>query len=192
MKKRNLVLLLLLIIILIFASCFILDKIKTSQENEISSLKSRIVSLEFSLVKDDNSMKLDYAFLDLSGNKIKTGSERIRGNELFIDCIVKKYNSEIKIAFPVIFYSNKIASSDGLRVVELYNNNGFPEIFRGVNSKERKRLKKIYSEVLQELSDKNAFRSSPHILARDEVQNYHLIARVRGGLEILKVESPKD
>lgn len=176
----------------ILTSCFILDKFQESKEREIISLKAKIVPLTFTVVQKENSFEVVYSFLDISGNVVKENSATIRGNELFIDCIVKDFNADIKVAFPVVFYSNAVPSSEGIVIVNEYNNEGFPEIFRGVTAHEVKKFKKLYVEVLNEAQDRNAFRSSPHVVASKKPETYQLVSRIRGGLEILKADKRKE
>ena len=171
--------------ILFATSCFILDKIKASQENEIMSLKAKIVPMMFNVVQKDDAFEVTYSFLDLAGNVIKQKTSLIRGNELFVDCIVKNFSSNVKVAFPVVLYSNLISSSEGIDIV----NDEFPEIFRGVTAREAKQLRKLYTEVLNETKDKNAFRSSPHVVVTNKKVEYQLVSRIRGGLEILKADT---
>ena len=175
--------------ILFATSCFILDKIKASQENEIMSLKAKIAPMMFNVVQKDDAFEVTYSFLDLSGNVIKQKTSLIRGNELFVDCIVKNFNSNVKVAFPVVLYSNLISSSEGVEIVNDYNNDSFPEIFRGVTAREAKQLQKLYKEVLNETKDRNAFRSSPHVVVTNKKVEYQLVSRIRGGLEILKADT---
>ncbi|MEL3907423.1 MAG: hypothetical protein P1P64_00200 [Treponemataceae bacterium] len=183
---------LLLALALFFISCFVLDKIQDLQEQEIVSLKSKIIPMRFTLQQRGSSFEVEYSLLDLKGDIIKTKKELIRGNEFFIDCIVKDFNSDVKVAFPVIFYSNVMASSDGVLIAYEYNKDGFPDIFRGVTTKEKKRFVKLYDEVLNETKSKNTFRSSPHILATEKKETYVLVSRIRGGLEILKADDAEE
>lgn len=188
MKKKTFILTVLFVVILLCASCFILDALRHSQEKEITSLKAKIIPLEFTLLKNDQYMEVKYSFLDIAGQPVCSKTETLRGNELFIDCVVKQLNNDIKVAFPVILYSNVIPAAEGIVLVQEYNNNGFPEIFHGVSAKEKKHLERIYAEVLQEINDTEAFRSSPHIMASTTKTTYQLVARIRGGLEIIKAE----
>lgn len=188
MKKKNLLLLIFVLIIFALASCFVLEKIKSSQESQIVSLKAKIVPMQFTMTQDGNSIVVDYEFLDLREDVVASDTVRLRGNELFIDCVVKNYNSDIKVAFPVILYTNVIPSAQGTVIAQVYNNDSFPNIFRGVKDNEKKKLRSLYSEVLKEVSDKNAFRSSPHILAEKDPKKYQLVSRIRGGLEIISIK----
>lgn len=175
-----------------FISCFVLDKIQDAQEAKIVSLKSKIVPMRFSVQKRGNSFEVEYSLLDLKGKILKTKKEVLRGNELFVDCVVKDFNSDAKVAFPVVLYSNVVSSSDGVLFAYEYNRDGFPEIFHGVPEKEKKRLVKLYAEVLNETENRNTFRSSPHILATEKKETYVLVSRIRGGLEILKADDAQE
>lgn len=182
MKKGILIIFILFILILV--SCFLLDKIRNRQENTILALKSKIVPLTFVLEQDGSNIIIEYSFKDLVGNTVYTGKDSLRGKELFIDCIVKEFDSETKLAFPVVFYSDVVAAIDGIQIVELYNNSGFPEIYRGVDANTVQKITKMYSSVLDLTDDKKAFRSSPHVVATKGKVAYQLLLRVRGGLEI--------
>lgn len=186
--KKIVAVILLIVGVIAVTSCFILDKLQESKENEVLSLTAKIVPLEFDLISNGDHIEVDYRFLDLAGNLIAEDKVSLRGNELFVDCVVKELDSKTKVCFPVLFYSNIVPSSEGVSIVEAYNNNGFPEIFKGVSKKEAKKIKAMYTEVLEHAHDVSAFRSAPHVVAKKNITTYQLVARIKGGLELLRSE----
>lgn len=175
--------------ILMLTYCSILESVEEKRKHDIYNFKQEIVPMKFIITKKTDYLSFSCAFYDLNKNKISDDKLiSIKGNELFLECIVTELNGYAKAVFPYRVYSNIVPPSQGVIIVNDYNKNDFPAIFAGVKSRQEKLLKKIYKDICKSNFKSKWYYSVVHKPAELKPKKEKLVVRVKGGIEILSEE----
>ena len=104
-------------------------------EERIAFMKEECVPLRFEVLKHkDSEIEVELAAYDcLTGRK--TGESRVfslRGEELFVDFQIIRLSDDDFVFFPSGLYTDIMAMEDAEKLFSLYDENGFPSIYRGL------------------------------------------------------------
>ncbi len=195
MKKS----LIFLVLIAIFANINylnasgVLDSTAEKQKKDIYNLKQEIIPIKFSIKKNAENFNIKFSFYDLNKNRImKKENFSIRGNELFLECIVVNISRSAKAVFPYRIYSEQLPPSKGLMILDKYDYHGEPAIFNGIKTRQMRYLKSVYADLKNKDFSKKWFYSVVHTKVPEQEEKYKLVCRIKGGLEIFKDEEDEN
>jgi hypothetical protein len=170
------------------------------QENEIKKLEAKIEFLKEEttpvrfkiLSKEDSLIHFALKFYDTDNNEIIRKEFRLQGDQLSFDFIELPLKDRY-IAFPYKIFTDKIAPEDGILLYDLYDVNGFPQIFYSsdidtdlkdgllylfelLKSGKTDELDGIFGNMVQDVKKYNEFI---------ERQIYKIVIHTKGGIEII-------
>ncbi len=168
----------------------------TQLEQKISLLKEENIPVKFKILnKKDGKISVAVKFFDSQekSEPINRLVETFEGNELSFDFLIISVKDK-KLIFTYKIYTDKIAPINGKNITDLYDKNGFPQIFyhKGID----KEFKEILSAVFTKIktgnydADDKYFGSMVHDVAGfkqyKEGRIYKIITRTKGGIEVLE------
>lgn len=148
--KKNRILgkliLLLVLILLLITAIKILPYILSKQEEKIALLQDNIkilkketIPIRFKVIERRNNIStIQIKFYDINDKEISSNTIKVVGDELNFDFSVVKQNllnaaqDKTYLFFPMKVFSDEIAPENGVSLIEFYNKDGFPLIYRGV------------------------------------------------------------
>ena len=162
-------------------------------ELKISQLKEEFIPMRFRIVsRDKDNMQVDIRFYDTESKSVGTSFITLPGSELYVTVEVIKHGSKGFLFFPSTVFTQEIAASDGMALLEIYNNNGLPAIYEGWNVGKvgELYLKHIYGQVRKGVKKDILYGSAVHeIKGVSELQVglvYDVVCHVKqGGVEIV-------
>jgi hypothetical protein len=177
----------------------ILSVLVLLQRQRLEGLKEAIAALEeermplrfMILERDQKELALRLRFYDLDGREVGVLERRLEGHSLFLDFAVLKHGDSF-IAFPASLFSDEVAAAQGVSLYDAYDQAGFPAIFgsAGMKAADRRALAELFASVKSGDLGKAGFGSALHDVAeigRFRVgQVYKVIARAKGGLEVME------
>ena len=132
---KVLFILVIIIAALIFGYFKLIDfqKEKIQQlEDKIALLKQQHIPIRFKISeKTDDSIRLVVKFYNADNEEFNKMEIKVPGQELSFDFYVVPINDSY-VAFPSKLFSNRIAASDGIPLYNLYDKEGFPQVFETV------------------------------------------------------------
>lgn len=198
MKKRNIIIVAIILILIIATVVFIY--LTEFQENKISKLESEIEFLKEEttpirfkiLSKEENLIHFAIKFYDADNNEIIRKEYRLEGEQLSFDFVEIPIKDKF-LAFPYKIFTDKIAPVEGILLYDLYDINGFPQIFFSEENKENfnngikyifellksentQEIDGIFGNMVQDVKKYNEFK---------EREIYKIIIHSKGGIEIL-------
>ena len=170
-------------------------------EDKIHFLKEQTVPLKFKILeKDDTNIKFIVKFLDQDGTEFNLDTFELTGQELSFDFymvpVKDSLKNDLQIAFPYKIFTNKIAAKDGQLLFDLYDDEGFPQIFDAdgidddfvnlmtelfakIKAGDTEDIKGIYGSMVQDVQNLNEFA---------EGHAYEIIIHTKGGIEIMEIQ----
>lgn len=203
MKILKPLLWIIIIIAVVAAGLFIINKGIDWQmkkidklEKEITWLKSETTPIRYRVIKKNgNMLSVAVKFYDLDGKQIgKTKQYDLKGNTVSFDFYLAKFNDQY-IAIPYKIFTDEIKPEDGISLYENYEENGFPMIYKSVNSSNafNQGIKALYEKIKSgDFQDmKNVFgnmvQNHPKADSSKIDDNiYKIIVHKLGGLEIIE------
>lgn len=188
-------------LVLVAAIAFGLSTCVENQKKKIAALEKHIewlqtetVPLKFKIVeKKQGEIRVALKFLDMEGTEIAKKEYQLEGKELLFDFFVVKAGEKY-LAFPFALFTEKIAPKNGIRIVEEYDKQGFPQIFhqKELSKEARQALEGVYAEVKTDAweSENSTFGNLVHDLQGIKEFKpgvvYKIVSRTKGGLEVLQ------
>ncbi|MBN2525275.1 MAG: hypothetical protein JXR76_02700 [Deltaproteobacteria bacterium] len=165
-----------------------LEKLKAN----ITRLKEEHVPMRFMVEsRGDGYVVAKVKLYDMDGNEIGVAKSTLKGESLFLDFVTvpleKKY-----LTFPQAIFTDAVPAQNGIALFPLYDRNGFPQVFaaEGINDALKNDLSTLFSKVKQSGAVDGSFGSAVHDIkefrAFDVDVVYRVIARLKGGLEIVE------
>jgi len=199
MKKRTLIIILILAgLLLVFGIFYFITQI---QENKISKLESKIdllkeetIPLRFKILKKENGyINFALKLYDSDDNEIIRKEFQLKGTQLSFDFVVLPVNDKY-LAFPYKIFTDEIAPENGELLYDLYDKNGFPQIYNTANidkdvyasltsifellkTNNTDELDGIFGSMVQDVKKYNEFT---------EYQIYKVVIHTKGGIEIIE------
>lgn len=200
MKKKTLIILGISIFLLIAVTLVVLYFTKF-QENRIEKLQAKIdflkeetTPLRFKILsKEDSMITFALKFYDADNNEIQRYEQKLEGTQLSFDFVELPMNDKY-IAFPYKIFTDKIAPEDGLLLYDLYDVDGFPQIFNSseidsdvkegltyvfelLKANKTEELDGVFGSMVQDVKKYNEFI---------ENQIYKIVIHTKGGIEIIQ------
>ncbi len=163
-------------------------------EKKIAQLKEVSTPIKFKILdKQEGKIHFAIKFFDADGNVVNREELIMEGEELSFDFYVIPIN-ERYIAFPNKIFTNKIAPKKGTELFDLYDNNGFPQIFysKNIDNDIKHGLKELFTQLktdnivdlqgvfgsgIQDIKGINEFE-------KDNI--YSIVIHTKGGIEIIE------
>jgi hypothetical protein len=99
-------------------------------EEKIELLKEEHTPIKFKISeKTEDEIKVTIKFYNADNEEVNKLETTVPGQELSFDFYVVPVKEKY-VAFPSKLFSNVIAASNGTSLYDLYDKNGFPEIFQ--------------------------------------------------------------
>lgn len=167
-------------------------------EDKIHFLKEETVPIRFKVLEKDTA-KITFLikFYDQdSEDAFNIDTITMAGQELSFDFYVVPVEDstgrEVKIAFPVKIFTNKIAAKDGRVLFQYYDDEGFPQVFANasadsayvnrmselfskIKNGDTESIEGIFGSMVQDIQQLNEFA---------EGKIYEIIIHTKGGIEI--------
>jgi hypothetical protein len=140
----------------------------------------------YSMVMEDINEKDIAEFAE--GREIAAASYELEGTELFIDCLKFQEKTgffsfvpdhEVYWVFPYRIFTDYTAPDEGIPIFSLYDEGGFPGIYRDFPSLDRESLSRAYGDI-QEYGETNGADLKNRI-SGNAVHDMNRIARFRVG-----------
>jgi hypothetical protein len=163
-------------------------------ESKIEFLKETQTPIRFKILeKTANSIKLSAKFYNADDKEIGKLDTILSGQELSFDFYVVQVKDRY-IAFPYKIYSNQIAAANGIELYNLYDKEGFPEVFttKGMDKDLNSGLKYVFSKVKTgklDSSDKyfgNMVHDIRELKSFIPHNVYSIVTHTKGGIEIIE------
>lgn len=163
-------------------------------ENDISFLREESIPLKFKIIeKNDSSFHFAIKLLDADEKEIGKETMTMKGKELAFDFIMIQIKRKY-IAFPYKIFTDEIAPDNGVDLISMYNDNGFPAIFyyKGMNIRQKEILEDIFTKIrYNEYTDEkgqfgNVIHDIKSFKSFDTGQVYSIVVHTKGGLEVYK------
>jgi hypothetical protein len=176
-----------------FSSCNQKEKIKILEE-KIAMLKTENTPIRFKILsRDGDILKVAVKFYDCEGNVIDRAEKEIKGNELSFDFYVLPINGRY-LAFPFKIFSDKTAPADGENLCDIYDKNGFPQIyyFKGIDPKLKESLAFVFAKIKSGdfKADDKYFGNMVHDVKEfknyETDQIYKIVTHTKGGIEVVE------
>lgn len=158
-------------------------------QHTISSLKAETILFFYKPLESEEGFvrgTLTFVLSDKSTNQITL---QMNGEVLFFDIYVIRIEGN-SLFFPVNVYTNSVAPSEGVKLVDLYDQNGVPSFYKsyGLDG-----IKQLYADIKNKpMRDiESAYGSSVHLLnegwsAPKPGHTYKITGRKMGGVEIME------
>lgn len=186
----------------------------TELEAEIKYLKSEHVPLRFKVIeRAEEEVTVGIKFYDAqnrvlaqqlpNGQRSDLIVHTLPGQELSFDFFVVPISNKRYIAFPYRLYTESIAPKDGITLTSYYNRQSFPQIFYydSIDNSSRQGLQALFHKIEKGLKnndmksiydEEGLFGNMVHDLAGiqdfQEGQVYKIVARTKGGVEVMENE----
>jgi len=167
-------------------------------EEKIHFLKDETVPIRFKVLeKDTSSIKFVMKFYEQDSEEaFNQDTVTLEGQELSFDFYVVPVKDtsgrEVKIAFPVKIFTNKIAAKDGKLLFNYYDDHGFPQVFGStaadtsyvnrmselffkIKAGDTEDIEGIFGSMVQDIQHLNEFAVG---------HKYEIIIHTKGGIEI--------
>jgi hypothetical protein len=158
----------------------------------IAQLKEEHVPMRFKVVhRETGRIGVKVKLYDMDGNEIGVAESTLSGESLFFDFVTVPMNKKY-LAFPQVIFTDAIPAREGIKLFPLYDHNGFPEVFAtgGINDALKSDLSALFVKVKQGSAVNGSFGNAVHDIKEfktfDEDVVYRVIARLKGGLEIVE------
>lgn len=158
----------------------------------IAQLKEEHVPMRFKVVgREDGQLMAKVKLYDMDGHEIGAADSTLQGESLFLDFVTVPLERKY-LAFPQTIFTDAVPAQEGMNLFPLYDRNGFPEVFAtdGINDALKKDLSELFLKVKQGNAVNGSFGSAVHDIKEfktfDEDVVYRVIARLKGGLEIVE------
>jgi hypothetical protein len=158
----------------------------------IAQLKEEHVPMRFKVVgREDGQIVAKVKLYDMDGSEIGAAESTLPGESLFLDFISVPLEKKF-LAFPHSIFTDAVPARDGIQLFPLYDRGEFPEVFAtdGINDALKKDLTALFAKVKQGSAVNGSFGNAVHDIKEfktfDEDVVYRVIARLKGGLEIVE------
>ena len=194
---RNLIIIIIVGAALIFGYFKYIDrqKVKIKQlEDKIALLKAENTPMRFKITeKTQDSIKLVIKFYDADDVEINKIVTKLAGQELSFDFNVVAIK-DYYVAFPSKLFSNLIAASDGMVLYNIYDKNGFPQVFESKNmdSDLKSGLEHLFTKIKSDQLDSinqqfgNMVHDIKGLKAFKPNIVYSIVCHSKGGIEIIE------
>jgi hypothetical protein len=169
------------------------EKIKLL-EAKIALLKEEHTPIRFKIIeKTDDSIKLAAKFYNADNKEINKLETTLEGQELSFDFYVVPVKDRY-LAFPSKIFSNKIAPANGIELYKLYDQNGFPEVYKTTNMDNEiyEGLQDVFQHIKSGQLDSlnNYFGNMVHDIKEFKSflpqTVYSIVTHTKGGIEIIE------
>jgi hypothetical protein len=169
------------------------EKIKML-ESKISLLKETQTPIRFKILeKTPDSIRLAARFYNSDNNEINKLETTVAGQELSFDFYVVPIKDRY-LAFPYKIFSNQIAAAKGIELYNLYDKEGFPEVFgsKQIDPDLSQGLKTMFRQVRTGQLDslQNYFGNMVHDIKEFKSfvpqTVYSIVTHTKGGIEIIE------
>ena len=163
-------------------------------EEKIELLKEEHIPIRFKISeKTEDEIKLTVKFYNADDEEVNKLETTVQGQELSFDFYVVPVKDRY-VAFPSKLFSNVIAASNGISLYDLYDKDGFPEIFqeKNIDHDLSKGLKDVFVHVKTGQMDSlnNYFGNMVHDIKAFKSfmpeTVYSIVTHTKGGIEIVE------
>ncbi len=163
-------------------------------EKKIEMLKEEHTPIRFKISeKSDDQIKLTIKFYNAENEEINAEEFTVPGQELSFDFTVVPIKDRY-VAFPSKLFSNKTPASQGIKLFNYYNKDGFPEIYqkKGIDSELSLGLKELFTNVKTGQIDSldSSFGNMVHDIKDFKSfipeMVYSIVTHTKGGIEIVE------
>jgi len=160
---------------------------------QAEKLQKEYVPLKFKINERSNEViRFEVKLFDADANEIAYQKYELHGKELAFDFYVMPIKDGF-LSFPYQIFTDEIAPENGIPLLNLYDKNGFPELFRQKNMQQAAEieLKSVFLQMKANIAgtDSTAFGNAVHDvfgLKQFEINTvYKIVARTKGGIEIV-------
>ena len=198
---KKIIIVLLILAVLGTTGYFIFNAAGCKQKEKIAALEDRInelqaeyVPIRFKILNRENgNIRAALKFYDADGKVINRTTKILEGRELSVDFYVIPVKDKY-LAFPVKIFTDKIATDNGESLTELYDKEGFPQIFfsKNLDKKLMGGLELIFTKIKEDnysADDKyfgNMVHDIPQLKAYKIGEIYRIVCRTKGGIEVIQ------
>jgi hypothetical protein len=173
------------------------------KQQQLRALKEILIPVRFMIGgRDQGKIRAEFRFYSMvmedlnekdiaefaEGREIAAASYELEGTELFIDCLKLQERAgffsfvpdhEVYWVFPYRIFTDYIAPDQGIPIFSLYDEGGFPGIYKAFPGLDQERLSRAYGEI-KEYGKITGADLKDHI-SGNAVHDLNRIARFRVG-----------